>query len=229
MILASHQPDFFPWMGYFYKIFQSDAFVFSDNVQYSKTGRHNYNLIKTRNGPLRITLPIHYHAINISDLKLAADEKTVKTTLKTIEMEYGKAAHFDEAFPIIKRLYESAPKAESLATFNMDCIMTFCELFGIAEGRKFYISSELPLTLRRDERIIEMCKLLNADTYFSGVAAKDYHIEENYKANGIGLVYSDYEPIVYPQLGGQFEQNMCCIDYVLNCGFELPRGWKKNG
>ena len=37
MILASHQPDFFPWMGYFYKIWQSDAFVFSDNVQYSKS------------------------------------------------------------------------------------------------------------------------------------------------------------------------------------------------
>ena len=27
LTLASHQPDFFPWMGYFYKIFQSDIFV----------------------------------------------------------------------------------------------------------------------------------------------------------------------------------------------------------
>ena len=37
MILASHQPDFFPYMGYFYKVFMSDTFVFSDNVQDRKS------------------------------------------------------------------------------------------------------------------------------------------------------------------------------------------------
>ena len=58
LVLASHQPDFFPWMGYFYKIFQSDVFVFSDNVQYSKSGRHNYNQILTATGPMKFTLPI---------------------------------------------------------------------------------------------------------------------------------------------------------------------------
>lgn len=61
LVLASHQPDFFPYMGYFYKMFQSDVFVFSDNVQYSKTGRHNYNEILTANGPATVyaadTLP----------------------------------------------------------------------------------------------------------------------------------------------------------------------------
>ncbi len=228
LVLASHQPDFFPWMGYFYKIFQSDIFVFSDNVQYSKTGRHNYNLILTKNGPLRVTMPIHYHAINLNDLQLAVDEKTISKLLKTLTMEYSKAPHYSEAYPVIEELLIGSLEQENLASFNYACIMKFCELFGLfSEGREFYISSNLDLKNRRDARIIEMCKLLNADAYFSGTAAKDYHIEDDYRKNGIALIYSDYEPIVYPQIGNPPSINMCSIDYVMNCGFILPRGWKR--
>lgn len=68
---------------------------------------------------------------------------------------------------------------------------------------------------------------MNAKAYLSGTAAKDYHIEEDYQNNGIELIYSDYEPVVYPQVGSPQSINMCSIDYVMNCGFELPRGWKR--
>lgn len=227
-MLASHQPDFFPWMGYFYKIYQSDLFVFSDNVQYSKTGRHNYNLILTQNGPQRLTIPIHYHAINLNELQLAVDEKFILKTLKTIQMAYSKAPHYAEAYPVIEKLLVGSIKQDSLASFNYDCIMEFCKLFGLLdEGRKFYISSNLDLKKRRDARIIEMCKLLEAKSYLSGTAAKDYHIEADYRANGVELIYSDYEPVVYEQVGNPQSINMCSIDYVMNCGFKLPRGWKR--
>jgi hypothetical protein len=41
-IIAIHQPNFFPWLGYFSKIKQADAFVFLDNVDISlhNTQRH---------------------------------------------------------------------------------------------------------------------------------------------------------------------------------------------
>lgn len=227
-ILASHQPDFFPWMGYFYKIFQSDYFVFSDNVQYSKSARHNYNQILTANGSQRFTLPIHYHCVDINKMVIAADEKTVDKMLKTLRFAYGKAKYFPLVYPIIEGLMNTAPRSENLAEFNTTVILDLCKRFGLMEGRTFYQSSDLDLKYRRDARIIEMCKLLDANCYFSGTAAKDYHIEDDYRKNGIKLVYSDYTPIVYPQVGGRQEINMSVIDYVFNCGFELPKEWERN-
>ena len=38
MIIAVHQPQYLPWLGYFDKMARSDLFVFLDNVQYNKEG-----------------------------------------------------------------------------------------------------------------------------------------------------------------------------------------------
>ena len=122
MILASHQPDFFPYLGYFYKIWQSDIFVFSDNVQFSKTGRHNYNEILTGNGPMRFTLPVSQHTANLNEIKIAADQHRIETMLKTLYMEYHNADNFTAAWPFISKLLEMAPAYDNLAEFNIFCI-----------------------------------------------------------------------------------------------------------
>ncbi|MCW3077781.1 MAG: hypothetical protein JWO32_2390, partial [Bacteroidetes bacterium] len=58
MTISIHQPNFIPWIGYFFKIFKSDAFVILDNVQFTKNGYTNRNQIKTPQGPLWLTLPV---------------------------------------------------------------------------------------------------------------------------------------------------------------------------
>ena len=44
-VFSGHQPNFIPYMGFFYKIFQSDVFVLDDDVQYSRSGLHNANFL----------------------------------------------------------------------------------------------------------------------------------------------------------------------------------------
>ena len=44
-------------------------------------------------------------------------------------------------------------------------------------------------------------------------------------SRGIDLIYTDYEPAQYQQLYGEFIPNLSVLDYIFNCGYELPRGW----
>lgn len=233
MILASHQPDFFPYMGYFYKIWKSDIFIFSDDVQFSKSGRHNYNDIMTANGPQRFTLPVSQHTVNLNEIQIAADDRKIEEMLKTLRQNYQKAPHFKEVFPRLASLLWMAPISPDLATFNAMCIRNLCLWMGMFRYNR--LSSDLFLNSRRDERIIEMCQIVKADTYYSGSGAKDYHIEDDYKAAGINLVYSDYCPLEYPQtVPGQKGEpkfvapNLSVIDYLMNCGFECPWGIRED-
>jgi hypothetical protein len=43
--VAIHQPIYFPWLGYFYKIPSADVFVFLDDAQFVKNHLVNRNLI----------------------------------------------------------------------------------------------------------------------------------------------------------------------------------------
>src|SRR5438874_12114315 len=38
ILCAIHQPNFFPWLGYFDKLRRADVFVFLDDVAFNKSG-----------------------------------------------------------------------------------------------------------------------------------------------------------------------------------------------
>ena len=60
MIVAIHQPNYLPWLGYFHKISAVDTFVFFDNVQ-MPIGKSfvSRNRIKTPQGEQWLTVPTH--------------------------------------------------------------------------------------------------------------------------------------------------------------------------
>jgi hypothetical protein len=60
LIVAVHQPQYLPWLGYFDKIRRADVFCFLDNVQYKKNDWQNRNRIKTAQGWQWLTVPVHY-------------------------------------------------------------------------------------------------------------------------------------------------------------------------
>jgi len=60
MIVAVHQPQYLPWLGYFAKIDRADLFVLLDNVQFKKNEWQNRNQIKAAGGPQWLTVPVTY-------------------------------------------------------------------------------------------------------------------------------------------------------------------------
>lgn len=228
MILTSHQPDFIPYMGFFWKVAHCDMLVFSDDVQFSKSGMHNWNRIKSPSGVTKITIPVHaHHDTPICDVMIADVQHSLKTAIKTIEQNYSKAAHYREGRELLD-LWDSYSKCHELSMMelNLNSILLFIERFGIWPKRMM-LATGFQIYGHKDERIFQMCYKTGADTYLSGHGAAAYHQPAEYEKRKIRLLYTDYQPISYPQLYGEFVPNLSALDYVFNCGFELPRGWQR--
>jgi hypothetical protein len=60
IIVAIHQPQYLPWLGYFDKIDKADKFVFLDTVQFKKNEWQNRNKIRTVHGCQWLTVPTLY-------------------------------------------------------------------------------------------------------------------------------------------------------------------------
>src|SRR4030042_1735816 len=84
MIVAIHQPNYLPWIGYFYKMMIADCFVLFDNAQFSKGSVINRNKIKGPAGAQYITVPVrtyqgHLRKINEYLILMLRDVLEVKT------------------------------------------------------------------------------------------------------------------------------------------------------
>ena len=56
--------------------------------------------------------------------------------------------------------------------------------------------SELNCDGESTERLVNICKNIDADTYVSGIGGKNYIDEKLFHESKINLVYQNYEPII---------------------------------
>jgi hypothetical protein len=216
-IVSIHQPNYIPWLGYFYKIAQSDIFVFLDDVQFSNQGMQNYHYIKTPQGPFRLKIPVQKtFGENINQVLPNNDLDWKKKHLKTIEGNYKRSKYFEEVFSDLKLLFDS--EYDSIAGFDRLIIEFICNKFGISTN--FINSSELNIQSSREEKILDICDTLNCKVYYSGTGARAYQNEDSFVHRGIELKYSQFQPFEYPQLWGPFQANVTVVDYLMNCGYD---------
>jgi hypothetical protein len=219
MIISIHQPDYIPYLGYFYKIAKSDVFIFLDDVQFSNDNMHHWNRIKTPQGDCRLKIPVvHSFGDSIVQVRTKDDLKWKEKHLKTIQMNYSKSKFYKDIFPQYSELLMD--EYTDLADMNITINKYICEGFGY--NTEFRRSSSIDITSLKEERVIDICLSLGATTYLSGNGARVYQKEENFLDKGIRLKYTNYTPFIYNQLWGDFTPNLSILDYIFNCGFKDP-------
>ena len=91
VVFSGHQPNFLPYMGFFYKMFRSDVFVLDDDVQYSSKAWHNTNFIKVNGEKHRITVPVSYdYGAAINRVKIDYSREWSRKLLETVKDSYDK-------------------------------------------------------------------------------------------------------------------------------------------
>ena len=224
MIVSIHQPNYIPWIGYFYKIRKSDIFVFLDDVQYIRRGFINRNRIKTHQGVSWLTVPVDSkgkYESNINEIEIRDDLNWKENHLRNIEMNYKRSDYFNDFFDIYKDCLMK--NNDKLSELNIDIIKTICKLLNIKT--EIVLSSELNIKETSTERLISICKLVGANKYLSGSGGSKYQDEKKFEDNSIELVYSDFHEKQYKQLWGDFTGSLSVIDYIFNCGYEIEKAW----
>lgn len=215
MKIAIHQPNFLPWLGYFYKMAQADVFVLLDNVQYEKNGLTNRVRLKTPRGGSWLTLPIQRKFPQlIQEAKLADFPKVRSKILKTIELNYRRAKYFDYLFPQLQKTISQ--DWQSLSALNTKLIKLVNQKIGIKT--KLAIASDYQVSGRGDDLLINLCKFFKADTYLSGAGGSKYQKETKFKQAGIKLEYASFSQPNYLQLWREFIPGLSAIDLIFNCG-----------
>lgn len=217
MIVSINQPNYIPYIGYFHRIAKSDDFIFLDNAQFSNNNMHHWNYIKTPQGKLRIKIPVEYDFKDHINHVRTKDELLWKQKhLQIIQMNYGRAKYFKEFFPSLQELLLCP--YPNIAEMNIKIIEYISKEFGFST--KLRKASELEIHTYKEERIIDICTALKAETYLSGTGAKAYQDERHFAERGIQLYYTDYHSFEYPQLFHEFISDLSIIDYIFNCGFD---------
>jgi len=220
-IVAIHQPNYLPWLGFFHKIASADIFVLLDIVQYPR-GRSvaNRNKIKTAQGAQWITIPISTSKGQPDKggyLKVVpSDERWKKKHLKALQINYGRAPYFQPHFDQISEILLSN---QHFAEMNIILIRYFLNQFDI--HTPIYRLSEFTGFIgKKSQMIINICSHFGAAIYLSGRGAIVYNDEGAFAAKNIKIIYQEFTCPVYPQLHGEFIPNLSALDLLFNCGPE---------
>ena len=107
MIVAIHQPQFMPWLGYFDKMDQAAYFVLLDNVQYKKNEWQNRNRIKSPQGPQWLTVPVQFKfPALITEVGIKTSDPWRRKHLQALKTNYSKAPHWADCENFLTQFYQ---------------------------------------------------------------------------------------------------------------------------
>ena len=216
MIVAVHQPQYLPWLGYFDKIDRADIFVLLDNVQFKKNEWQNRNRIKTANGWQWLTVPVMYkYPQLINEVEINNKDKWRHRQRQAIISNYKKASYWSLLEEFFEEIFSS--EWQYISQLNIHVVKRLAGLLGITTP--IHVTSELgEFPEDPDDRLIALTKHFDADIYLAGGGGKGYMDMEKYTQSGVKVIFQEYKHPVYNQLFGDFKPFMSVVDLIYNHG-----------
>jgi hypothetical protein len=216
------QPSYIPWRGYFDQINRADVFIFYDDVQYDKHGWRNRNQIKTDQGRQWLTIPVHSSgvvekSIPINQVEIDWSKPWNEAHWKAFTFAYKRAPFFQKYAALLESFYQRHDIL--LADFTIALTIALAIELGISHTR-FMRSSEITVTGKKTDRLVQILTQVGASHYLSGPSARDYIENEKFAAAGISLEYIDYNYPEYPQLHPPFDPFVSILDLLFMTGPE---------
>lgn len=223
MICAIHQPNFFPWLGYFDKIQRADRFVFLDKVSYPKSSKTmsswgNRVAINVSGEKKWINCPVVRESgiQYIDSIKIDNSTKWREKILKTIYLNYKKSPFFEEVYDYISTLINY--DVEGLSEYNINAIESISQQLNL--NYSFTKQADLNTIYSSNELLIEITQKVACNKYMCGGGSGGYQNDELFAKNSIEVIYQNFNQIPYDQKRMEFIGGLSIIDALFYCGFK---------
>ncbi len=219
MIVAIHQPNYLPWLGYFHKIARAEVFIFLDDVQFSKNSLTNRVRILGGDGSRWLTVPVSAHLGDRIDEVRPAREDWAARHVDTLGTFYRHAPFFGEIMPVLRDMLGAAATG-TLAQINRRLVEGLARRLGLRCA--FRASSEFETgQATGDDRLIRLVEsVAPGGCYLSGRGGAGYQDPAKFAAAGLELRYTDFVHPAYEQPGTNFVAGLSIVDALFNIGWE---------
>jgi hypothetical protein len=194
----------------------ADAFVYLDDVQYRRRGWQNRNKVRTPRGLAWLTIPVRAKGRRGQKIREVetAGRQWAQDHRETLRRCYARTPHFGRYEAFLDAFYARPWPRLLDACLELDRFVR-AEL-GVATPLR--LESETGSAGRGTERILSLCRLLGADAYLSGPAGRRYLDPEDFRREGVRLLFQEFSPPPYPQRFGPYQGPLALLDALFNRG-----------
>jgi len=224
MKVAIMQPYFLAYIGYYQLINSVDKFFIYDNIEYTKKGWFNKNRILLNGKDKLFTIPLKSDSdyLPVNERFVAENfSKERHKIIQWINISYKKAPFYKENIQFIESLFNQ--DNDNLFDFIYFSVNQVCDLLKIKT--KIIKSSELEInhSLKSENKVLAICKFLNADIYINAIGGKELYSKEIFMQNNISLNFIRTRKIEYKQFSNEFIPWLSIIDVLMFNGVEKTK------
>ncbi len=217
--IAIMQPYFFPYLGYYSLIKQTDRFVLFDTVQFIRHGWIERNrILKQNEGWLYIQVPLVKSSREtlIKDIKINNEQNWKNKLLSQLQVYKKKAPYYYKTIKLVENVLDN--EYTDIVSLNKAILKATCEHLGI--NNTIDIFSEMDLIIEEpnapDEWALNICKALgNIDEYWNPPGGMSFFDRNKYIDNNIELKFQKMELSSYNQKREAFEEGLSIIDVMM--------------
>ena len=223
MIVAVHQPNFLPWLGWFDKLARADTLVLLDNVAMRRSGSSWANRVQVlvQGRASWLTVPVEAGSAGrarIDTARIAEDGKWRERLRRTLQHAYGRCPGYADVMPALEEMF--AAPVQGLCEFNLIGIRAMARLLGL-DDRRMVRASELNAEGTATDLLIACVRAAGGTAYLAGGGASGYQEDDKFAAAGLQLIHQSFAHPVYRQGATEaFVSGLSAVDALMQLGPE---------
>jgi hypothetical protein len=215
--LGIMQPYFFPYVGYFSLIQQSESFILFDTVQFIRHGWIERNrVLKPQDGWQYISVPLEKHnqQISIKDVMIR-EEPWRERIFRQLEHYKKRSPYYHQTIEVLQSGLQT--NSRSIVEVNQHCLKKVCEYVGIETPISIW--SQQGVTIEEATEpgkwAMNICEALGYKEYINPPGGMELFDREAYAQKGIQLSFLANEMHIYSQRRENFENGLSILDLMM--------------